>query len=382
MPWQKYRPIHKNTAVHFLYPRSRLFWHKYAKVHEKSHYLDIYKYINVQLTDDMGRKINYRIGTFYVPICRFMPHYIITPTNLELLLQLGKSAQYALSVILQQANGASEVKIDRSNLDTAEKQKLKRGLQDLDSKKIINHVQGSRGTYKIDTSIITYSNIHTSTSSQSINKSPFNTTSTPAGKKKPKEQYGNAPEKQVSFDKLITELNRKRELAERIAASSERMWSALEQYRNNKTYNVDPIYSNLPDTSTYIEACREFIEEITNETFFYDLANKVEHDNHLRKQFYQSISSYEKHHKGHKAWNILIELGEVIRIANHEPHCLDLAAKSKACTCYDTCRKKFLALVNNSNKLTKLDSGSFKEHTDLHSNFEDWVTSNYPELLV
>jgi hypothetical protein len=335
----------------------------------------------------MGRKIIYRSGTFYVPTDEYMPNYIITPTNLELLLQLGKSAQFALSIILQQANGASEVKIDRSNLDTAGKQKLKRGLQDLDEKKIISHIQGSRGTYKIDTSIITYSTIHTSTSSQGTSQSPFNTKTTPAGKKKLKEPYGNAPEIQVDISGLKGHLDRVKEQKVQIQKAKElenKFWTNLQDFRLNKKYAIDSIYANLPgnDTRLYLQASEEFIDEITNETFFYDLDTKVMHDNHLSKQFYQSISSYEKHQKGHKAWNILIELGEVIRIANHGPHCLDLAAKSKACTCYDTCRKKFLALVNNSNKLTKLDSGSFKEHTDLHSHFEDWVSNNYPELLV
>lgn len=316
-----------------------------------------------------------------------MPHYIITPTNLELLLQLGKSAQYALSIILQQANGASEVKIDRSNLDKAEKQKLKRGIQDLDGKNIISHVQGSRGTYKIDASILTYSSIHTSTSSQSTSTSPFSTTTIPARTKKPKEQYGNDDSKQVNIEHLIEHLQNQKELAEhkqKTKAFNDRMWEAIKNYRHNRTHNVDPIYANLPgkNTTKYIEACNEFIDEITRETHFYDLANRVEHENKLCKQFRKSADSYDKYHKGHKAWNILIELGEIRRVANHGPHCLDLAAKSKACTCFDTCRKKFLALVNNSNKLTKLDSGSFKDHVDLHNHFEDWVSNNFPELLV
>ena len=350
-----------------------------------------YKYINVQLTGDMGRKIIYRVGTFYVPTNGFMPNYIITPTNLELLLQLGKSAQFTLTVILQQANGAYEVKIDRSNLDTAEKQKLKRGLQQLDNKKIISHVQGSRGTYKIDPSIITYSTIHTSTSSLSTSKSPFNTTSAPTSKKKPKEPYGNEDIKQVNIEHLIKHLQENKESAkqkkrqdQKSAAIEDGMWEAIKNYRHNRTYNVNPIYANLSgkDTTKYIEACNEFIDEITNETRFYDLANRVEHKNNLCKQFSKSVGSYDNHLKGHKAWNILIELGEIRRIANHSPHCLDLAAKSKTCTCFDTCRKKFLPLVNNDVKLAKLDNDSLKEHSDLHSHFEDWVSNNYPELLV
>ena len=339
----------------------------------------------------MGRKIIYRVGTFYVPTNGLMPNYIITPTNLELLLQLGNSAQFTLTVILQQANGAYEVKIDRSNLNKAEKQKLKRGLQDLNNRNIISHVQGSRGTYKIDSSIITYSSIHTSTSSQSTSTSPFNPTTTPARKKKPKEPYGNEDSKQVNIEHLIKHFQEKKESAkqqklqdQKSAAIDDRMWEAIKIYRHNRTYNVDTIYANLPgkDTTKHIEACNEFIDEITNETRFYDLANRVEHTNKLCQQFSKSIGSYDNHLKGHKAWNILIELGEIRRIANHGPDCLDLATKNSVCPCYDTCRTKFLSLVNNDVKLAKLDNDSLKEHSNLHSYFEDWVTSMYPELLV
>ena len=211
----------------------------------------------------------------------------------------------------------------------------------------------------------------------------------PPSKPLPTEPYGNAPEKQVNFDKLIAELKCKKELAEykkkleqESAANSERMWSAIEQYGLNKNYNVDPVYANLPDTSTYIEACEEFIDEITNETFFYDLINKVEHKNRLLKRFQMSIKSFDKRFSEQKNWNILIELGEIRRIANHGPQCLDLAANNDECSCYEECHDGFIALIKDDIELSRLDDASFKQHADLHSYFYDWVAIKYPDLLV
>lgn len=388
-PGKNTGPPIKNPSVHFLYPSSLYCRHKYAKVHETSQIQVNFKYINVHLTDDSGPHMVYLTGTFFVPKDEYMPNFSITPTNLNLLLQLGKSAQYALSTLLKHANGASEVKLDRSSMNDAEKQKLKLGLQELVKLQIISKVPGVRGTYKLDPSIITYSNVHTGTSSHSTSKSPFNTTTTRSEAKKPKEPYGNTPEKQMNFDKLIEKLQHQKEIKERkeklekeSAEASEKMWAALDTYRQSKPAKLDPVYSSLPGTYTghLLAACDEFIDEITNETAFYDLDNKIMHDNKLRKQFSGSIKSFDKRYSVPKNWNILIELDAIKSSTKHSRYCLDLASKNEKCTCYEDCHSRFMAILKADIEFAKLDDKSYRDHSDLLDYFHDWVNSKYPEL--
>lgn len=317
-----------------------------------------------------------------------MTNYVISQSNLDRLLQLSKSAQATLSIVLQQAQGASEVTIDRSNMSNAEKQKLKRGLQDLTGQKILRKVPGSQGRYQIDTSVIANSSSFPSTSSAK------------ATNKKQKEPYGNKPEKQVNMDKLLGKLKKKQDLdshldnlAKQQAEIESRMRTAISNYRLNRTHSIDSIYDDLTNkgTSTYLAACEEFIDEVTNETHFYDIDGEVIHENKLMDQFHGTIASYDKRHEDipkargkvtRKRWNILIELDAICTIAKHSRQCLELAAKNQPCSCCDKCRDKFQALIQNKIDLSELDDESFKEHKELNEYFQNWVSKNYSDLFV
>ena len=51
--------------------------------------------------------------------------------DVKLLLELKDSARKTLFVILEQFNGELSGKLDRSNMDNAQKQRLKRGVAEL-----------------------------------------------------------------------------------------------------------------------------------------------------------------------------------------------------------------------------------------------------------
>lgn len=341
--------------------------------------------------DDTAQDIIYIIGTVFVPTGKLMPYYTISSTNFDRLLQLGKSAQFALSTALHQVNGTSEVKIDRSNMDPAQKQKLKRGLLQLVEQGVITQVLGTRGAYRINDSIIEYSHAHTTTGSQNASNNSYRRSTTPAKQRNSKEPYGNKELKQVNVEPLLDSLRRKQkvdksreEMEQRSAAAKEGMWTAIRNNRLNKPPKIYPTYEKLPgsDTSLYLAACDDFIEEITNETFFYDVDNEITNDNKLMTRFRQSIKSYDKRLQDKKLWNILIELDTIKALAKHGKHCLDLASKNKNCTCHDNCHKKFKALFLNNIQLTKVDDASYKENSDLFDFFHNWVTNKYPELTI
>ena len=74
--------------------------------------------------------------------------------DIKLLLELNDSARQTLLIILNQLNGSLSGTIDRSNMNNAEKQKIKRGITELKEKGFITKSIGSRGCFNLNPHII------------------------------------------------------------------------------------------------------------------------------------------------------------------------------------------------------------------------------------
>lgn len=74
--------------------------------------------------------------------------------DIELLLELGDSAQKTLLIILDQFNGALAGTIDRSGMNNAEKQRTKRGIAELRQKGLLIKKDGERSFFSLNPTFI------------------------------------------------------------------------------------------------------------------------------------------------------------------------------------------------------------------------------------
>ena len=74
--------------------------------------------------------------------------------DIKLLLELSDSARKTLLVILEQFNGTLSGKLDRSDMDNAQKQRLKRGIAELKEKGFIIKSIHSRGRFTINSQLV------------------------------------------------------------------------------------------------------------------------------------------------------------------------------------------------------------------------------------
>lgn len=74
--------------------------------------------------------------------------------DVKLLLELSESARKTLLVILKQFNGALSGKLDRSVMDNAHKQRLKRAIAELKEKEFIIKSTNSRCRFTINTQLV------------------------------------------------------------------------------------------------------------------------------------------------------------------------------------------------------------------------------------
>ena len=74
--------------------------------------------------------------------------------DIKSLLELSESARKTLLVILEQFNGTLSGKLDRSDMDNAKKQRLKRGIAELKEKGFIIKSNHSRGQFTINPQLV------------------------------------------------------------------------------------------------------------------------------------------------------------------------------------------------------------------------------------
>lgn len=266
----------------------------------------------------------------------------LTPSSLEELLQLGKAAQSTIIMMLKQSSGQYRVNIDRSGMSAAEKQKFKNGLKQLKDKSLISKIEGAKSSYLIDNTRIKLLN-------KNISKSPsppekYSTTSE-LTTIKATEVGGNSTGPHVSLENLIDQINYKKRVAEsrekitqEREESEQRFWSSLERRVKKGTYRrkqlVEAYYTDIEgcDTKPILSACTEFIEEVTNLLYFFDVKNRVKHENELYNRFNRSAWFYNNRRASSDKTNLLVELEEVIRLAKHTEVCVELSKSGKKCT--------------------------------------------------
>ena len=78
----------------------------------------------------------------------------ITVENTKLLLKLGEAGRDTLLIMLDQFQGKNQGVLDRSQMNPAQKQKLKRGIAELTSSNIITKIFHSQSSYKINPNIL------------------------------------------------------------------------------------------------------------------------------------------------------------------------------------------------------------------------------------
>ncbi|GLX85506.1 hypothetical protein tloyanaT_17580 [Thalassotalea loyana] len=83
-----------------------------------------------------------------------MLHSCYEIKDIKLLLELNDSARHTLLTVLDQFDGSSEGVIDRTHMDDAEKQKLKRGISELKEKGLITKSEAPRGHFTLNSDII------------------------------------------------------------------------------------------------------------------------------------------------------------------------------------------------------------------------------------
>jgi hypothetical protein len=83
-----------------------------------------------------------------------MLHSCYEIKDIKLLLELNDSARHTLLTILDQFNGSEGGIIDRTHMDNAEKQKLKRGISKLKEKGLITKSEAPRGHFRLNSGII------------------------------------------------------------------------------------------------------------------------------------------------------------------------------------------------------------------------------------
>jgi hypothetical protein len=81
--------------------------------------------------------------------------------DIKLLLELNDSARKTLFVILEQFNGELSGKLDRSNMDNAQKQRLKRGVAELKERGFIVKSTDSRARFTINSQLIDTAQVKT-----------------------------------------------------------------------------------------------------------------------------------------------------------------------------------------------------------------------------
>jgi hypothetical protein len=74
--------------------------------------------------------------------------------DIKLLFELGDSARQTLLIFLDQFDGALIGKVDRSTMSNAEKQKMKRGINQLRAKGILKKSSNSQSTYTLNSQFI------------------------------------------------------------------------------------------------------------------------------------------------------------------------------------------------------------------------------------
>jgi hypothetical protein len=83
-----------------------------------------------------------------------MLHHAYQIHDLKVILELGDSARHTLLQLLEQFDGSHSGKFDRSHMNTAEKQKAKRGIKELIDKKVLFKVPSTQNKFEINTQVI------------------------------------------------------------------------------------------------------------------------------------------------------------------------------------------------------------------------------------
>jgi hypothetical protein len=310
----------------------------------------------------------------------------LTSSSLKEILQLGKAAQNTLLIFLEQSQGLYKVTISRQDFTKAEKQKFKNGLRELVEKKLVSKVSGTLNTFLIDESRISFPS---NTFTNGEEKSPL------IGSVKRK-QFGNKPIKTLTgVNKFASNLRqqqlRNKELGQiykQFDEQNNRFWSKLEariqndEYRRSQLADKHNIHITECDTKSVIIACTDFIEEITNEIYFYDVPNRVKKENELYKKFKKSAWFYNNKKSSSKNTNILKELDNVIQLAKHNQNCIELATNGEKCSCLKTSMEKLNSIIKGEFTDKLLDPSSKSENEILKLHLQDWFYENYPELII
>jgi hypothetical protein len=315
----------------------------------------------------------------------------LTESSLKDLLQLGKAAQLTINIILEQSNGQHQVTIDRAHYSNADKQKLKNGLKELRDKKLISKLEGSQNTYLIDNTRIQF--IQEKTLEKPAQ--PLKVPSIPKDQDKPSPCKAGNKSYTFSTQKISDKIeynNRVAESKEKIAKDNaewaEQFWSGLQKRVSDGTHRLHLIieanYTEVPgcDTKSIQSACTEFIEEITNPIYFYDIENRIKHNNELYNRFKSSVLFYTNKRTKSDKTNLLVEVDKLISLAKHNEQCIELSKNGKKCTCLDDSHNKLNTLLNEDIDDFKMDPGSKPEAKVLRNQLREKLSETYPELLI
>lgn len=316
-------------------------------------------------------------------------HSIFIPSDsMEKLLNLDKAGQFALSLALNQCNGKHKFRLNRQRLDGAAKQRLKYGLKELIDKDIIQKCNGTRSDFILSSEVLQFTSSTLPTSLESNADLERPTSEPPVG------EFG-MTRWNFGLNNMVEKLNQ-RKIAQQNKEQrlkdqqewEEHFWSDQQQKQDNGTRTltqmVEKSYVDIPGRNTKLlqQVCTEFIEEITNFTYFYNVNTRIMHENKLYKKFSGSRTFYENKRRNDKHTNILVELGDVITTAKHNSYCAALLQEGKICTCLEDSHKKFHTLLGNGIERSKLSPSSKSEADDLYKHLITWLGCHSPELLL
>jgi hypothetical protein len=309
---------------------------------------------------------------------------------IDKLLKLDKAGQFALSLALSQCNGQQRFSLDRSSLEQAAKQKLKYGLKELIDKGLMQKCNGTRSDFILSHDIFQFTSLILAPSSQP-NADLERPTSEP-----PSEEFEfGMTQWNFGLNNMIGKLNKqktaqqnKEQWLKDQQEWEERYWSEQQRKQDNGTRTltqmVEKFYVDIPGKNTKLlqQVCTEFIEEITNLTYFYDVNARIMHENELYKKFSGSRAFYENRRSNNKHSNILVELKDIIVTAKHDSKCIALLKDGKSCTCLEDSNERFNTLFRNGIVASKLSPSSKSEAKELYNHLIEWFSDNHPELMV
>ena len=310
--------------------------------------------------------------------------------SMNKLLNLDKAGQFAFSLILSQCDREYRFRLNRNSLDQAAKQKLKYGLKELVDKDIIQKCKGTRSDFILSSEFLQFTS-----STLATNLEPNADLCRPTSEPPAEELEFGMTQWNFGLNNMIGKLNKQKTAQQNMEQQlkyrqewEERYWSEQQQKQDEGTRTltqmVDKFYVDIPEKNTKLlqQVCTEFLEEITNFTYFYDVHSRVMHENELYKKFSGSRFFYENKRRNDKHTNILVEIKDVILTAKHDSNCVALLKEGKSCTCLEDSDEKFNTLFREGIIASKLSPSSKSEAKELYNHLIQWFSEHHPELMI